>query len=302
MDEPFSRARRADPGDHVRRAAGAVGPDQARGRLRHPRPGGGHRAGRQGRRDDRRARHGQGGSSTIDLPRPRNVAGDPVRPASSSRSTARSGRRCAPRSRGLRPHDPERRWRRDRHATTARAPVADAMAAQSRPRTRPPPARRARRRAAPATLALAAARARLVVVLLVAGSCCVNAKLIDPFFWGQPTGVWARLRTWVTDGTAQGSLGEQILVTLRRPARLRHRRRSLGVVFGIALGRIRLPRRPARAVHQGRSTRSPGSCSARSSWSPSASASSPRSSSPSSWSSSGSSSTPSRAPARSTAT
>ncbi len=34
--------------------------------------------------------------------------------------------------------------------------------------------------------------------------------LIDSFFWGQPSGIWAQLVTWVTQGTAQGPLWEQI--------------------------------------------------------------------------------------------
>ena len=44
------RPGRADQGDHVERAAPAVGPDPAVGHLRHPRPGGSHRPGRPGGR------------------------------------------------------------------------------------------------------------------------------------------------------------------------------------------------------------------------------------------------------------
>src|SRR5260370_38375771 len=40
--------------------------------------------------------------------------------------------------------------------------------------------------------------------------------LIDPFFWGQPSGIWQQLFTWVTQGTAQGPLCEQISVTLEK--------------------------------------------------------------------------------------
>src|SRR5713226_1702894 len=38
--------------------------------------------------------------------------------------------------------------------------------------------------------------------------------VIDPFFWGQPSGIWNQLVTWVTQGTAQGPLWDQIVVTL----------------------------------------------------------------------------------------
>ena len=109
------RARRADPGDHVHRAAAPVGPDQAGGRLRHARPRGGHRPRRQGRRHHRRAGDGQGGVRD----RPAAAArrpGDPLRPTLHPASTSRSGRRCAPRSpRPTRGRPGRWRWRRDRH-------------------------------------------------------------------------------------------------------------------------------------------------------------------------------------------
>src|SRR6476661_3431077 len=38
--------------------------------------------------------------------------------------------------------------------------------------------------------------------------------VVDPFFFGQPSGIWSQLVTWVEKGTAQGSLWEQIAVTL----------------------------------------------------------------------------------------
>ena len=63
--------------------------------------------------------------------------------------------------------------------------------------------------------------------------------IIDPFFWGQPTGVWNQIVTWVTQGTAQGSLWEQIAVTLEEALIGFFIGAVLGVIFGVVLGRNR---------------------------------------------------------------
>lgn len=98
------------------------------------------------------------------------------------------------------------------------------------------PGRRATRR----RLVLAAARLAIVAVLLVSWQLCVNAKIVDPFFWGEPTGVWDDLRQWLTVGTSQGSLGDQILVTLEEAVLGFIIGSILGVVCGIALGRVQI--------------------------------------------------------------
>jgi NitT/TauT family transport system permease protein len=83
------------------------------------------------------------------------------------------------------------------------------------------------------------ARLALLVAALGGWELGVNTKHIDPFFWGQPSGVYKQLKTWITDGTAQGSLAEQILVTLQEAVYGFVIGVSLGVVLGIALGRNR---------------------------------------------------------------
>ncbi|MDT4938620.1 MAG: sulfonate transport system permease protein [Pseudonocardiales bacterium] len=82
---------------------------------------------------------------------------------------------------------------------------------------------------------------RLALVVLALGSweAGVNTKHIDPFFWGQPSGVYKQLKTWITQGTAQGSLIQQILVTLQEAVYGFLIGVALGVVLGIALGRNR---------------------------------------------------------------
>src|SRR5258708_1310603 len=63
--------------------------------------------------------------------------------------------------------------------------------------------------------------------------------LIDPFFWGQPSGIWQQLVTWVTQGTAQGPLWEQIAVTLEEAILGFVIGVVLGIIFGVVLGRNR---------------------------------------------------------------
>jgi NitT/TauT family transport system permease protein len=103
---------------------------------------------------------------------------------------------------------------------------------------RPRP-RRGRRNARRRVL-LAAARAAIVIVVLTAWQVAVNAQIVDPFFWGEPIGVWDQLVSWLTVGTPQGSLSEQILVTLQEAVLGFVIGVALGVVFGIALGRVRV--------------------------------------------------------------
>ena len=66
-----------------------------------------------------------------------------------------------------------------------------------------------------------------------------KTPFIDPFFWGQPSGIWNQLVTWVTQGTAQGSLWEQIAVTLEEAILGFVIGVVLGIIFGVVLGRNR---------------------------------------------------------------
>jgi NitT/TauT family transport system permease protein len=91
-------------------------------------------------------------------------------------------------------------------------------------------------------------RRRLVIALQVAvlvvwlggWELAARTRLIDPFFFSQPSAVWAQIVTWTTQGTSQGSLGEQILVTLEEAAIGFVIGVVAGVVAGIALGRIKI--------------------------------------------------------------
>src|SRR5574340_6175 len=78
----------------------------------------------------------------------------------------------------------------------------------------------------------------LVLVVIIGGwELLARVGVIDPFFWGLPSGIWAQLVTWVTQGTAQGPLWEQIAVTLEETVLGFVIGVVLGVVFGVVLGR-----------------------------------------------------------------
>jgi NitT/TauT family transport system permease protein len=78
----------------------------------------------------------------------------------------------------------------------------------------------------------------LILVVFIGGwEIGARAHIIDPFFWGQPSGIWAQIVTWMTRGTAQGPLWEQIVVTLEETILGFLIGVVLGVVFGVVLGR-----------------------------------------------------------------
>src|SRR5581483_2870997 len=106
--------------------------------------------------------------------------------------------------------------------------------------------RRARARRRALIIALRIALAVTVVGVWEAGTriACDGVDtascVIDKFFFGQPSGIWAQLVTWVRNGTAQGPLWEQIVVTLEETVLGFAIGVVLGVIFGVLLGRNRL--------------------------------------------------------------
>src|SRR2546429_1892095 len=71
---------------------------------------------------------------------------------------------------------------------------------------------------------------RVVVLIVIVGGWELGSRtgIIDPFFWGQPSGIWAQIVTWVLHGTAQGPLWVQVGVTLEETI--------LGFIIGVVLG------------------------------------------------------------------
>jgi NitT/TauT family transport system permease protein len=102
--------------------------------------------------------------------------------------------------------------------------------------------------AAPAAAGRAARRRRLVVALQIAllvvalgtWEVCARTGLVDPFFFGMPSGVIEQIRTWIAEGTSLGPLWVQVLVTLEETLLGFAIGALLGVLFGVALGRNRL--------------------------------------------------------------
>ncbi len=82
-------------------------------------------------------------------------------------------------------------------------------------------------------------RVLLLVVIIGGWELTTRVGIVDPFFWGQPSGIWAQIVTWVTQGTAQGPLWEQIAVTLEETVLGFLIGVVLGVIFGVVLGRNR---------------------------------------------------------------
>jgi NitT/TauT family transport system permease protein len=79
---------------------------------------------------------------------------------------------------------------------------------------------------------------RILFVFVIVGGWEIGSRVgaIDPFFWGQPSGIWLQLVKWTTQGTAQGPLWEQIAVTLEETVLGFLIGVVLGVAFGIVLG------------------------------------------------------------------
>jgi NitT/TauT family transport system permease protein len=89
---------------------------------------------------------------------------------------------------------------------------------------------------------LTVAGLRVLVAVLVFGSWELTARLgwLDAFFWSQPSAIVAKLWIWITQGTDQGPLWDQVLVTMEETVGGFVAGSILGVVFGVALGRSRL--------------------------------------------------------------
>ena len=83
---------------------------------------------------------------------------------------------------------------------------------------------------------------RVLLALVIIGGWEVSTRLewVDQFFYGQPSGIAAQLVKWVQNGTAQGPLWEQILVTLEETVLGFLVGVVLGIIFGVFLGRNRL--------------------------------------------------------------
>jgi NitT/TauT family transport system permease protein len=84
-----------------------------------------------------------------------------------------------------------------------------------------------------------AARAATLVVVFGGWQLLTSAKIVDPFFWGQPSGIVKQLSDWVQHGTAYGSLWLQIWITMKEALLGFLYGVIAGIVFGVLLGQVR---------------------------------------------------------------
>ncbi|MFG1423588.1 ABC transporter permease [Xanthobacter sp. VTT E-85238] len=83
---------------------------------------------------------------------------------------------------------------------------------------------------------------RIAILVGVLGGWELGAQtgFIDPFFFASPSGIWDQIWIWMTEGTSQGPLWEQILVTLEETTLGFFIGAVGGVACGILLGRNKL--------------------------------------------------------------
>jgi NitT/TauT family transport system permease protein len=83
-------------------------------------------------------------------------------------------------------------------------------------------------------------RIALAVVVLASWEFAVRRNWMDPFFFSQPSAIYDQLVVWLTEGTAQGPLWSELLVTMEETVLGFLIGSLLGVFCGIALGRNKL--------------------------------------------------------------
>jgi NitT/TauT family transport system permease protein len=93
---------------------------------------------------------------------------------------------------------------------------------------------RARRR----RLLVQAGRLAAVVVVVGGWQLLTHLKVVDPFFFGQPSGIVLKLVHWFQDGTAYGSVWLQIAVTMKEAVLGFVYGTLAGVVLGVLLGQV----------------------------------------------------------------
>ena len=83
-------------------------------------------------------------------------------------------------------------------------------------------------------------RIAVAVVSLAGWELAVDCGLIDPFFFSKPSAIYEQLAVWLTEGTSQGPLWSELLVTMEETVLGFLIGSGLGIFFGIALGRNKL--------------------------------------------------------------
>jgi NitT/TauT family transport system permease protein len=96
----------------------------------------------------------------------------------------------------------------------------------------------ARRRARNRRLQVWGARALTLVIVIGGWQFLTAQKIVDPFFFGQPTGIVTQLKDWVQSGTEYGSLWLQIWITMKEALLGFLYGVIAGIFFGVLLGQV----------------------------------------------------------------
>ncbi len=96
----------------------------------------------------------------------------------------------------------------------------------------------ARRHARNRTIKVWGARVLTLVIVVGGWQLLTAEKVIDPFFFGQPTGIVTQLKNWVQSGTEYGSLWLQIWVTMKEALLGFLYGVIAGIFFGVLLGQV----------------------------------------------------------------
>jgi NitT/TauT family transport system permease protein len=79
----------------------------------------------------------------------------------------------------------------------------------------------------------------LTLVVIIGGwQLLTDWKVVDPFFFGQPSAIYSQLRDWFEHGTAFGSIWLQIWVTVKEALLGFGYGVGAGIVLGILLGQV----------------------------------------------------------------
>ena len=84
-----------------------------------------------------------------------------------------------------------------------------------------------------------AAQVMLAVVVFGGWQLFTSLKIVDPFFFGQPSGIIKQISDWVHHGTNFGSIWDQIWTTMEEAIFGFLIGVACGIVAGVLLGQIR---------------------------------------------------------------
>ncbi len=88
-------------------------------------------------------------------------------------------------------------------------------------------------------LGVYAVQAAVFVVVFGGWQLFTTWKIVDPFFFGRPSGIASKLWDWAQHGTAFGSLWSQVWITMEEALLGFVFGVAGGIVFGVLLGQVR---------------------------------------------------------------